>query len=48
MKSGGGLGAQETDAYVRSMFDMQEERRIAKLAKKDKDKEESSELKTID
>ena len=32
MKSGG-LGAQETDAYVRSMFDMQEERRIAKLEK---------------
>lgn len=29
----GGLGAQETDAYVRSMFDMQEERRIAKLEK---------------
>ncbi len=32
MKSGG-LGAQETDAYVRSMFDMQEERRIAKIDK---------------
>jgi hypothetical protein len=29
----GGLGAQETDAYVRSMFDMQEERRIAKIEK---------------
>ena len=29
MKSSGGLGAQETDAYVRSIFDMQEEKRIA-------------------
>ena len=29
----GGLGAQETDAYVRSMYDMSEERRIAKLEK---------------
>ena len=32
----GGLGAQETDAYVRSMYDMSEERRIAKI---EKDKE---------
>lgn len=39
MKSNGGMGAQETDAYVRSMFDMQEERRIAKLAKIEQTKE---------
>jgi hypothetical protein len=26
----GGVGAAETDAYVRSMFDMQEELRIAR------------------
>jgi hypothetical protein len=43
MKNNSGVGAQETDAYVRSMFDMQEEHRIAKL---EKIKEETTQAKS--
>jgi hypothetical protein len=48
MMQGGGRGAHETDDYVASMYDMSEERRIAKEKKKKEEqvKVESPEVKT--